>query len=132
MEEQIVYVNLKQGDIARRVITPQMRKRFIGAIGINVMILMEEQAHRYDALSEKNVLIFGIGPITGTGLMAGNRCVITARSPITDIYGDSNIGGDFPVKMRSLGIHHLVFRGKAETPQYLLCSADGQIRLCAA
>lgn len=53
MEEQIVYVNLKQGDIARRVITPQMRKRFIGAIGINVMILMEEQAHRYDALSEK-------------------------------------------------------------------------------
>ena len=102
-----MYVNLKQGDIARRVITPQMRKRFIGAIGINVMILMEEQAHRYDALSEKNVLIFGIGPITGTGLMAGNRCVITARSPITDIYGVSA----FPWKSRDSSVP-LVQRGR--------------------
>lgn len=132
LEENIVYVDLKQNKITRQPITNEIRKKYIGAIGINAMLLMQSNAYQYDPLSEKNVLILGVGPIVGTGMMAGNRCVVTTRSPITGIYGDSNIGGTFPVKMRALGISHLVLREKANEPMYVLCKANGDIELCDA
>lgn len=114
MKEYIVYIDLEENKITHREITNDIRKKYIGAIGINAMLLMESDAFKYDPLSENNVLILGVGPIVGTGIMAGNRCVVTTRSPITYIYGDSNIGGNFPVKMKALGISHLVIRQKAE------------------
>lgn len=132
MEEYIVYVDLKDNKVVRRRLTNEIKKKYIGAIGVNAMLLMESNAFLYDPLSEENVLILGVGPIVGTGLMAGNRCVVTTRSPITGIYGDSNIGGTFPVRMRSLGISHLVIRQKADSPVYILCKADGDIELCDA
>ena len=132
MEENIVYVDLEDNKITRQEITNEIRKKFIGAIGINAMLLMQSNAFQNDPLSDENVLILGVGPIVGTGLMAGNRCVVTTRSPITGIYGDSNIGGTFPVKMRALGISHLVLRQKASSPIYILCKANGDIELCEA
>lgn len=132
LEENIVYVDLEDSKITREEITNEIRKKFIGAIGINAMLLMQSNAFLNDPLSDENVLILGVGPIVGTGLMAGNRCVVTTRSPITGIYGDSNIGGTFPVKMRALGISHLVLRQKASSPLYVLCKANGDIELCDA
>lgn len=129
MKEYIVYVDLADNKITHREITNDIRKKYIGAIGINAMLLMESDAFKYDPLSENNVLILGVGPAVGTGLMAGNRCVVTTRSPITHIYGDSNIGGNFPVKMRALGISHLVIRQKAESPKYVLCKENGDIEI---
>lgn len=128
----IAYVNLSDNKITFEKITDELRKHYIGGPGINTKILLDSDAADYDALSEKNVLIFGVGPTVGTGLPAGNRCTITAKSPITDSYGDSNLGGEFNIRMRAAGIDHLVFQGKAEKPSYVLISAQGTIEILDA
>lgn len=132
MDEYIVYVDVTDEKVERRLISPEIRKKYIGAIGINAMLLMESNAHLYDSLSDKNVLIFGVSPIVGTGMMAGNRCVVTTKSPITEMYGESNIGGNFPVRMRMKGISNLVIQGKASSPIYILCESNGNIKICDA
>lgn len=131
-DNHIVYVDLTNQKITRQEITPEMRKKYIGGIGINTKLLLDSEAMYHDALSDKNVLIFGVGPAVGTGLLAGNRCTITAKSPITDRYGDSNIGGDFTIKMRSVAIDHLVFTGKANHPVYLFVNKDDEISILDA
>lgn len=108
-------------------INKDLRKDYIGGTGINTKILIDSNAVNFDALSEENVLIFGVGPAVGSGLIAGNRCTITAKSPITERYGDSNIGGTFTVRMRNVGIDHLVLNGKAHKLMYLFIDCNGNI-----
>jgi aldehyde:ferredoxin oxidoreductase len=131
-DNSIAYIDLSNKKTIKEEITPELRKNYMGGIGINTKILYDSEAMYHDALSDKNVLIFGVGPAVGTGLIAGNRCTITAKSPLTDIYGDSNIGGDFTWRMRAVGIDHLVFTGKAETPVYLHIDKAGEIHILDA
>ncbi len=128
----IVYVDLSTRKIRQEAIPPDTRKKFIGGNGINTKILFDSEAMHHDALSENNILIFGVGPAVGTGLVASNRCTVTAKSPITDFFGDSNTGGDFPVKMRALGIDHLVLTGKADKPVYVYIHEDGKVQILDA
>lgn len=131
-DNSIVYINLSNEEVIREEISREMRKKYIGGPGINTKILFESDAASNDALSEKNILIFGIGPTVGTGLPASNRCTITAKSPITDSYGDSNVGGEFNIRMRAIGIDHLVFKGKAEEPVYVLITSQGEVKILDA
>ena len=118
-DNHILYVNLSEKKMRVEPITQDMRKQYIGGTGINSKILFDSKALYADPLSEDNVLIFGIGPAVGAGLLAGNRCTVTAKSPLSDIYGDSNVGGNFTLKQRSAGFDHLVFEGKADSPVYI-------------
>ncbi len=131
-DNQIAYINLTTGDVKLEAITRELRKYYIGGPGINTKILYDSEAAEYDALSEKNLLIFGVGPSVGTGLPASNRCTITAKSPITDAYGDSNVGGEFNVRLRAVGIDHLVFSGKSDHPVYVLIKNSGEIEILDA
>lgn len=133
MENQrIVYINLTDSSVRYEDISLELRRKYLGGGGFNSKILYDSDAMFYDSLSEKNVLIFGAGCLVGTGMMAANRCVISGKSPITDMYGDSNIGGTFPVRMRQVGIDNLVFTGRAEKPVYVLIKNDGSVEFHSA
>lgn len=125
----ILYIDCKTGNTETEEITEEWRKNYIGGTGINTKILFDSGAMYEDALSEKNVLIFGIGPAVGSKLPAGNRCTITAKSPLTDMYGDSNVGGHFVINMRSLRINHIVLKGKAEKLSYIYIKKNGTVVL---
>lgn len=128
-DNNIVYVNLTDETVRSEEVPSEMREKYVGGAGINTRLLYDSGAMYEDALSEKNVVIIGIGPTTGTGLMSGNRCTITAKSPVTGIFGDSSTGGNFVLNMKALHIDHIVFQGKAKEPVYLLIKADGSIEI---
>lgn len=130
--QHIVYINLTDGEVRYEPISDEMRRNYLGGGGFNTKILYDSDAMYYDAMSEKNVLVFGAGCLVGTGVLAGNRCVISTKSPVTDMFGDSNIGGTFPVRMRQMGIDNLVFTGKAKSPVYVHFKADGTCEICPA
>jgi aldehyde:ferredoxin oxidoreductase len=73
-----------------------------------------------DPLSPDNPLIFGFGPVVGTTFPCAARFTVTSKSPLTGIFGDSNGGGFFPVRVKQAGYDHIVIRGKAEKPVALL------------
>lgn len=131
-DNKIAYINLTNGETRQEEISPKLRREYYGGGGINTKILYDSEAMYSDALSDKNVLIFGVGPVVGSGFVAGNRCAITAKSPMTDLYGDSNVGGNFNVWLRSVGIDHLVLEGKAKTAVYIHINAQGVISILDA
>ncbi len=85
-----------------------------------------------DPLSPDNPLIFGCGPVVGTSFPCATRFTVTAKSPLTRLFGDSNAGGYFAVRMKKAGYDHIVLRGKAERPSALLIEQDGAARIVDA
>ena len=72
-----------------------------------------------DPLGPDNAVIFGPGLLAGTAFPCCSRMTITAKSPLTGIFGDSNGGGFFPARLRQAGYDHVVITGKAKKPVVL-------------
>lgn len=97
----------------------------IGGRAANTKRLAEDLDPASDPMGPGNVLIFGVGPLTGTLLPASAYFTVTARSPLTGILGDSAAGGHFGPEMRLTGFDQIVLTGCAETLMYLLVTDEG-------
>ena len=100
-------------------------KPVIGGRAANSKRLLEELDFACDPLGSENMLIFGIGPLTGTVCPASAYYTVTARSPLTGILGDSAAGGHFAAEMKLTGFDQIIFTGALDTLSYLLITAEG-------
>ena len=97
----------------------------IGGRAANTKRLFEELNVECDALGPDNILIFGIGPLTGSLLPASAYHTVTAKSPMTGILGDSAAGGQFAAEMKLTGFDQIIITGMAETLTYMLVDNHG-------
>jgi aldehyde:ferredoxin oxidoreductase len=122
---RLLEVDLSSGQSKQKVLDAGQRERFIGGGGLNGWLLWNMTGPDTDPLGPENPLIFGAGPLVGTGYPTGARTTATALSPLTGIFGDSNAGGLWGVLMQSAGVDHLVITGALNKPGYLLVGSDG-------
>jgi aldehyde:ferredoxin oxidoreductase len=100
-------------------------KPVVGGRAANTKRLYEELDPDCDPLGADNILIFGIGPLTGSLLTASAYYTVTAKSPLTGILGDSAAGGQFAAEMKLTGFDQIIIRGKANALLYLLITESG-------
>ncbi len=100
-------------------------KSVIGGRAANTKKLLEELDPDCDPLSPENMLIFGIGPLTGSLLTASAYFTVTAKSPLTGILGDSAAGGQFAAEMKLTGFDQIIITGKADALLYILVTDQG-------
>jgi len=100
-------------------------KPVIGGRAANSKRLFEELDINCDPLGPDNILIFGVGPLTGSFLTASAYYTVTAKSPLTGILGDSAAGGQFGAEMKLTGFDQIIITGKADNLIYLLVIDDG-------
>jgi aldehyde:ferredoxin oxidoreductase len=119
---RILQVDLSNSKIWDEELSDDLINCFVGGAGINAKLfydLVRDNPH-LDPLSPENPLIFGFGPVVGTAFPCASRFTVTSKSPLTGIFGDSNGGGFFPVRVKQAGYDHIVIKGKAEKPVALL------------
>jgi len=100
-------------------------KSVIGGRAANTKRLYEELDCDCDPLGPDNLLIFGIGPLTGTILPASAYFTVSAKSPLTGFLGDSAAGGQFAAEMKLTGFDQVIIKGKADGPVYLMITEQG-------
>lgn len=100
-------------------------KPVIGGRAANTKRLFEELDSDCDPLEPDNILIFGIGPLTGSLLPASAYYTVTAKSPLTGILGDSAAGGQFAAEMKLTGFDQIIMTGKADKLLYLMITENG-------
>ena len=120
----ILQVDLSSGKIEKEPLSEELRLNYLGGRGINSRILYDNTGPRTDPLGPDNVLIFGTGTMTGTIAPSSGRLQVSAKSPLTGILGDGNTGGYFSLELKRAGYDHIVIKGKAERPVYLLIDND--------
>jgi aldehyde:ferredoxin oxidoreductase len=116
---KILYANLKSGRLEIKPFPDEWKRQYLGGRGIGIRILSDLVDPGTDPLSEKNVLIYATGPLTGTGMPLGSRYDVSAKSPLTGTCTSANSGGFFGPAMKRAGFDAIVFTGRARKPSYL-------------
>ncbi|HZW83219.1 MAG TPA: aldehyde ferredoxin oxidoreductase family protein [Candidatus Deferrimicrobium sp.] len=125
---QILCVDLTTREFTEQAITENDRTMILGGSGLGVKLLLDELGSKLstlDPLAADNPLYFLAGPLAGSNLPGTSRMVICAKSPLTGIWGESNVGGNAPVYLKSLGYEGIKLTGKASEPLILELGEDG-------
>jgi aldehyde:ferredoxin oxidoreductase len=121
---RVLRVDLGSGKIVREKTDRQYMLKAIGGRGLNSLRLYDELKRDIDPLSPENMLLIGVGPLTGSLLSSSAYMTISGKSPLTGILGDSAAGGFFGPELKQAGYDQVVMTGKAEKPCYLLIADD--------
>jgi len=127
----ILHVDLPSGKVWKDLLHDDLKMRFIGGRGVNAKLLWDLIKPRIDPLSPENVLIFGTGALTCTTAPASGRATVTCKSPQTNLYLKSSVGGAFGAELKFAGYDHLVVHGRADEPT-LLNIEDSKVALLDA
>lgn len=112
-------------------------KDYLGGRGLGVRILYDAVGPDTDPLGPENVLIFATGPLTGTNVPSSGRYCIITKSPLArpkegketrGLVIDTHSGGDWSEVLKCAGFDAIIFRGKADSPVYLLIE-DGKAEI---
>jgi aldehyde:ferredoxin oxidoreductase len=122
---RLLRVELTDRRFSIEAIPPGWLKPVIGGRAANTKRLGEEIDPACDPLGPANLLILGVGPLTGSILPASAYFTLTAKSPLTGILGDSAAGGQFAAEMRATGFDQIVISGAAASLCYLLITEEG-------
>jgi len=120
----ILRVDLTSEQIRREKTDPDYMLNVIGGRGLNSTRLYEELERDCDPLTPENMLLIGVGPLTGTLLSASAFMTISGKSPLTGILGDSAAGGFFGAELKLAGYDQVVMTGRCEKPCYLYIADD--------
>lgn len=117
---RILRVDMTEGRYRIENLDPKWIKPVIGGRAANTKRLFEELDCGCDPLGPENILIFGIGPLTGSLLPASAYYTVSSKSPMTGILGDSAAGGQFAAEMKATGFDQIIITGQAECLSYLV------------
>jgi aldehyde:ferredoxin oxidoreductase len=121
---KILRINLNERRIATEELTSENARKFIGGSGLGAKMLYEETSGKTGPLAPDNILAYFTGPFGRSPIPSSNRHSIVARSPLTGIWGESDVGGKWGAWLKSLGYDGIVINGTAETPVYLYMAPD--------
>jgi len=120
----ILRIDLTRQRIRREPLDLSLAEKYVGGRGLTSYLLYREMDPATDALSPENKLMFGTGPLTGTGAVAASRYVVVCKAPLTGTIACSNSGGFFGPEMKFAGYDIIILEGKASAPTYLYIHDD--------
>jgi aldehyde:ferredoxin oxidoreductase len=116
---QLLVADLSQGEISTLEINTSISSKFLGGTGYASRLLYEYLDPHVDPLSPSNMLLFMTGPLTGTLAPCTGRHVVCGKSPLTQLWGESHVGGHFGAFLKFSGFDGILVKGRAEKPVVL-------------
>jgi aldehyde:ferredoxin oxidoreductase len=117
---KILHVDLAKRKVRTEEFDKKLGEMFLGGRGVNAKLLWDLIAKPgIDPLGPENVLIFGLGTLTGTTAPSSGRTTVTCKGPITNLYLKTNMGGHWGAELKFAGYDHVVLYGIAESSVYI-------------
>jgi len=100
--------------------------KFLGGRGLGLYLIYREGLYKRDVhpLSPDNPLIILSGPLCGTRLPMATRATAVFKSPLTNRWNYSTVGGTLAAKMRYSGVDILYIEGRSDRSMYLYIGGD--------
>lgn len=127
-------VDLTKGKVFEYEIPESWYVRHLGGRGIGARILIEEIVKKrvsIDPLGEENILVFGTGPMQGTGAPGSGKYVVMGWSPKTGTLNESYAGGFFAHELAQTGFDGVIVRGVSAEPVYVVVK-EGEVAIFPA
>ncbi|MCD6488817.1 MAG: aldehyde ferredoxin oxidoreductase family protein [Desulfurococcales archaeon] len=121
---KLLRIDLTRKKAVIQDIEPAILKDFIGGRGLAIKILWDELPVGVDPFSPHNKLVIAAGPLSGLPAPSSGKLVVASKSPLTNGYGDGNIGTWASVAIRKAGYDAIVIEGRSNKPVYLYIEND--------
>jgi aldehyde:ferredoxin oxidoreductase len=123
---RILVVDLSTGAVRIQQLDESWARTHVGGLGFGARVYLDAIKNRpsFDALSPDNPFVIMTGPLTGMRMHAVARWTVATKSPLTDYWGDANIGGYFGARLKFAGYDGIVLTGAAPSPVYLHIDDD--------
>jgi len=116
---RIVEVDLTHKNINIKNFNDDFARLYLGGNGFAAKIIYDTIKTKIDPFSDDNIVVFATGPFTGGHVWGGSRGQCASISPLTNIFCDSNFGGNFAAMFKRTGFDAIVIKGKADKPIYI-------------
>ncbi|MBW1667689.1 MAG: aldehyde ferredoxin oxidoreductase family protein [Deltaproteobacteria bacterium] len=121
----ILKAYLTDAKVIKDPLSLEFARAFLGGRGFNSKIIYDGfDPSVTDPFSPKNIVAISPGSLCGNTLSASRICVSVARSPVTRVFGDGNLGSYFGGELKWAGYDSIVFYGKAKDLVYLRIEDD--------
>ena len=121
---KILEVDLTNQSFSWKKVRDEMVSDYLGGRGLGARYLYEALPVGVDPLSPDNILSMWTSPLMSAGTLSMVKLCGVTKSPLTNTILMSLMGGNFGPYLRFAGADGLIFKGRSETPVYLLLS-DG-------
>jgi aldehyde:ferredoxin oxidoreductase len=118
-QNKILRVNLSDNSLDIDEPDEFFYRTYLGGEGFVVYYLLKELEQGIDPLSPKNKLIFATGPVTGVSISGSGRNCVGAKSPLTNGFGEAEVGGYWGPELKRAGFDAIIVEGKSKDPIYL-------------
>jgi aldehyde:ferredoxin oxidoreductase len=115
----IAMIDLTRRKIVVKDLDKALARNYIGGNGFCARFLFDLIRPGTNPLGPANVLVFAVGPLSGTFWPQTGKYEVAAKSPLTEIYGEANSGGHWGAELKHAGFDALIIRGRASQPIYV-------------
>lgn len=116
---KILRVNLSNGSVKTEELSEEFYRLYPGGKALAGYFMLNEIPPHTDPFAPENVLVIANGLLTGAPVSTATRYVVSARSPLTGGYGESEAGGFWGPELKMAGFEAVVVTGRAPEPVYL-------------
>lgn len=116
----VLHVNLSTGVFTESTVGSDSARRALGGSGWSAEIIAGQAVAGIEPLGADNPLVWTTSPIVGTNLPSAGRFTVSAISPLTGLWGESNSGGFFGPELRFAGFDGVEVLGRSDVPVWLL------------
>ncbi len=121
---RLVYVDLTKGEIEISELDERIVRQYLLGSGLGIKILLDNFDKELSPLDPESPMIFISGLLTGTPVPTASKLSVCLRSPLTGIWNESTVGGDFGAVLKFAGYDGIYIKGRAERPVYLFISKE--------
>jgi len=125
---KILRVDLTTGTWETETLTEEFYRLYPGGKALAGYMLLNELPAHTDPFSPENILVIANGLLTGAPVSTATRYTVSARSPLTMGYGESEAGGFWGPELKMAGYEAIVVKGKSPEPVYLWIQ-DGEVEI---
>jgi aldehyde:ferredoxin oxidoreductase len=131
MNNQILSIDLSAEKISVDSIDNQILVDYLGGRGLGVKIFTDLVSKGINPLSKDNLLIFTIGPVTGSVVPTSGRFSLVTKSPLTNTIFHSNSGGYWGPYLKRCGFDGLIISNKLrdENKGYIVIDGNSKIEI---
>jgi len=131
MNNQFLKINLTNENISIHPLDNEILENHLGGRGLGIKLFSDNISKGIDPLSEKNLLIFSVGPLTGSIAPTSGRFSLVTKSPLTNTIFHSNSGGYWGSYFKRCGYDCLYISGKIKDGNkgYILVDGNGTVEI---
>lgn len=122
---RLLHINLTEASCDNLLLDDSDLKKYIGGSCLAAKLYLDRYSLDLDPFDPASPLMIMTGPLAGSGFPGTSRFSISAKAPLTGIWGESACGGTFSPDLKRTGYDGIIIDGKAKSPVYVSITDNG-------